>query len=139
MAVIAVITLIVTMTKAPAPFLPAERPLVSDFIFSLEELSTYAALTAEQKEVATRTAAAFFAMMYCGLPDRDQKARQWLAGDALPNERTRKVHAVEEARLAIIGRFLAQAHGYHRSKRTCSVAAEISGLSIESLPDEQPP
>jgi hypothetical protein len=132
---LAVLIVFSAIDTAGAPFLKDEPPDVAGFILSLDEITTYSTLETEQKEIALKSAAAFFAAMFCRLPDKEGRIRQWIGFDTSPNEKTKKLHRFQEARLAIIGRFLAQAGGYHKTKLTCGVAAQISNLSTDSLPD----
>jgi hypothetical protein len=120
-------------TPAAAPLIPKKAD-VAAFIADIEGLRSYRELSANEKELAVRGAAAFFAAWYCRLPDKERVTNQYW-GRAIRSERSNLFHPFEEARLAITGLFLEEAFGHQRTKASCGVAAQITGMPVDSLPD----
>jgi hypothetical protein len=104
------------------------------FLMTLRGMQVYSSLSPSDQDFALRSAAAFFAAMYCRLPDPKRTRAQFSWRPEI-SERTGKMSPVGEAYMAALGMFLEVAHGYHRNKRSCGLAAEISEMPIDSLPD----
>jgi hypothetical protein len=121
---------------------PAQADLVktphpkdaTGFLMTLRGMQVYSSLSPSDQDFALRSAAAFFAALYCRLPDPKKTREQY---DWAPeiSERTGRMSPVGEAYMTILGMFLEVAHGYHRNKHSCGLAADISEMPTDSLPD----